>query len=321
MADGSVRVAAGEFGSGSFANGAGHRDFKLFVPDRYHGQELPLIVMLHGCTQNPDDFAAGTRMNTVANEHDCLVLYPQQSTAANSSLCWNWFSALDQQRDQGEPSIIADLTREIIATYGIDRHRIFIAGMSAGGAMALILAVAYPDLYSAVGVHSGIPYQAARNVLTAMSVMRRGAEDYVVISLKDVRVIVFHGGTDKTVNPLNGEQVILQLLGTASAHPGKLSTVQTGATNGRSYDRKTFRDLDGTTVAEHWSVHKTGHAWSGGSAAGSYADPSGPNASYEMVRFFLRAPDDAEIHRGLARRQGVLRRALQALKLVPRSAR
>ena len=318
MLDAAVRVAPGEFGGGSFANGSGLRDYKLFVPRAYHGQALPLVVLLHGCTQDADDFAAGTKMNAIADEHDCFVLYPQQSRAANATLCWNWFNAADQQRDRGEPSIIADLTRAIIRTYGVEKSKVFVAGMSAGGAMAVIVGAMYPEIFSAVGIHSGMPYQAAQNVFTAMSAMRRGAEDYALKNLAHVRAITFHGSKDTRVHPRNSEQIIVQLLGADPPRkPGKRLTMQTGTRSGRSFERKIFRDAEGRTLAEQWLVKGTAHAWSGGSPEGSHTDPTGPDASREMLRFFLGGPDRVESAEDARSSHRILRRALRALKLLP----
>ena len=282
-----------KFDSGSFANAAGSRQYKLYVPAAYHDQALPLVVMLHGCTQDPDDFAAGTQMNAVAEARQCLVLYPQQSQSANSSKCWNWFNAADQARDSGEPSIIAGMTREIAQRYNVDPQQIFVAGLSAGGAMAAIMGTIYPDLYAGVAVHSGLPYGAATDLPSALAAMRSGMAKTPAQAqqagggqaFKGIPVIVFHGDADQTVNQRNGEQVM------ASATPGGAaagtrSREQGQVPNGHAYTRTVQKDASGNPVAEHWLIHGFGHAWAGGSANGSYTDGRGPDASDEMMRFF-----------------------------------
>ena len=275
----------GKFLSLSCSAPAGARDYKLYVPSGYTGQSMPLVVMLHGCKQNPDDFAAGTGMNALAEEEGCLVAYPAQAKNANGSNCWNWFQAGDQRRDGGEPSIIAAITREIIRDYKVDPARVYVAGLSAGGAMAAILASEYPDLYAAAGVHSGLPTGAAHDVASAFAAMRQGAAPGAARSANRpaVPVIVFHGDSDKTVHPRNGHDVLAQ-----QADPkASAATVEKGDTpNGRSYTRAVHRNAAGKPVAEHWTVHGSGHAWSGGTRRGSYTDPKGPDASREMLRFF-----------------------------------
>ena len=164
----------GQFLAGSYTSPAGTRTYKLYIPSGYRGQALPLIVMLHGCTQSPDDFAAGTRMNGLAEEHRCFVVYPAQTPTANGSKCWNWFQAADQQRGQGEPSLIAGITRQIASTYHIDARRVYVAGLSAGGAMAVILGMTYPDLYAAIGIHSGLAYALAHDLPSALAAMQQG---------------------------------------------------------------------------------------------------------------------------------------------------
>lgn len=282
-----------QFLSGSHANQAGSRQYKLYVPASYHGQALPLVVMLHGCTQDPDDFAAGTQMNAAAEAQQCLVLYPQQSQAANSSKCWNWFSAGDQQRDAGEPSIIAGMTREVAEKYKIDPAQIYIAGLSAGGAMAAIMGTTYPELYAGVAVHSGLPYGAATDLPSALSAMKSGMTRAAphaqqasgTRAFKGIPIIVFHGDADHTVNVRNGEQV---LVGTAPSAGGadRVSRQSGQVANGHAYTRTVHKDADGKPVAEHWLIHGFGHAWAGGSAAGSYTDARGPDATGEMMRFF-----------------------------------
>lgn len=294
----------GRFVAGSYSNRAGTRRYKLYIPRAYHGQPLPLVVMLHGCTQDPDDFAAGTRMNELAEAQPCLVVYPAQTPAANGSKCWNWFRATDQQRDQGEPSIIAGITREILATYHLDRRQIYVAGLSAGGAMALTMAKTYPDLYAAVGIHSGLPHSAATDLPSALMVMQGGgaAPGRRAPGIPGgqpspaVPTIVFHGDRDKTVHPGNGDHVIAQCTPPGSGQAAQAgrdprATVERGQVpNGHAYTRTTYHDADGKPIMEQWLIHGAGHAWSGGSSRGTYTDPKGPDATREMLRFFHEHP-------------------------------
>ncbi len=263
--------------TGTFTNSAGSRRYKTYLPSRHATHGLPLIVMLHGCKQNPDDFAAGTRMNRLADELGFAVVYPAQSGKANASACWNWFQPGHQRREAGEPSLIAGITREVIARHHLDARRVYVAGLSAGGAMAAVMGTTYPELYSAIGIHSGLRYAAARDLPSALAAMQgkparmRGAS-----SAPSVPVIVFHGDCDTTVHPSNGQHATMDTL----------EKVEQGHVNGRAYTRTTQWDASGKPVLEHWLVHGAGHAWSGGSASGSYTDPLGPDASREMLRFF-----------------------------------
>jgi poly(hydroxyalkanoate) depolymerase family esterase len=278
---------AGTFTAGRFADGRTARDYKLYVPPQAGARPLPLVVMLHGCTQDPDDFAAGTRMNDIAREHGCFVLYPAQSQQANPQRCWNWFKHSHQQRGRGEPALLAAMTREVMARHDIDPACVFVAGLSAGGAMAAILGETHPDLYAAVGVHSGLAAGAANDLPSALAAMRSGA---AASSRGDgPPVIVFHGDADSTVHPANGDHVIAGRAGDAQAADADRQRVP----GGRGYTRRVHRAADGRGVAEHWVVHGSGHAWSGGSRAGSYTDPAGPDASAEMLRFFLERPGRA----------------------------
>ena len=296
--------SAGRFVAGSYANQAGSRSYKLYIPSSYHGQALPLMVMLHGCTQNPDDFAAGTRMNAIAEEEQCFVVYPAQTQSANSSRCWNWFNAIDQQRDQGEPSLIAGITRQIISTQNIDASRVYIAGMSAGGAMAVIMGTLYPDLYAAVGVHSGLPYAAAHDLPSALAAMQGGAAGRPAQNgsgsgpstgsgarLDAIPIIVFHGDRDITVHPRNGEKVMAQnvpqsVRQTVQQDAREPSVRRGKIANGHAYTQTMHQNAEGQIVAEHWLIHGAAHAWSGGSKRGSYTDAKGPDATREMMRFF-----------------------------------
>jgi len=278
----------GEFLSGSFSNRAGARDYKLYVPSGHHGEALPLVVMLHGCTQTPDDFASGTRMNAVAELKSCFVLYPAQAQRANGSRCWNWFKGNHQKRDRGEPSIIAGMTREIIAKYGIDSRRVYVAGLSAGGAMAAVLKSTHPDLFAAAGVHSGLPHGAASDLPSALEAMRGQARSSAARTNDLAPLIVFHGDADTTVHPRNGREVIAQAVpgSDAPATPSRTEVIQGQVPDGHPFTRTLYRDHAGRVIAEHWLVHGAAHAWSGGSAEGSYVDPRGPDATREMLRFF-----------------------------------
>ena len=275
------------FEARNYANSAGSRAYKLFIPSGFVGQSVPLLVMLHGCRQSPDDFAVGTRMNELAEQHTLLVAYPAQSTAANSSKCWNWFKASDQERDQGEPSLIAGITREIIREFNVAPARVAIAGLSAGGAAAAIMGASYPDLFAAIGVHSGLACGAALDMPSAFQAMRMGARD--LRRRGAVRTIVFHGDKDMTVSSVNGDQVIAQ---SGSARNLGISVCQGQSRDGVRYTRTVHTDESGHETMEQWMIHGLGHAWSGGSPAGSYTDPHGPDASREMLRFFFQIRED-----------------------------
>ena len=288
------------FVTGLYSDKAGALEYKTYLPARDDVRALPLVVMLHGCKQNPDDFAAGTRMNELAEEHGFVVVYPKQALKSNVSHCWNWFQPTHQQRDQGEPSLIAGITRKVIDGYGLDERRVYVAGLSAGGAMAMVMGTLYPDLYSAVGIHSGLAYGVAGDVPSAFAAMRgEGSQRGKRKHGRDappgcaVRAIVFHGDRDTTVHPSNGKHVVTQVSPPSSdqtfdagAAPAD-AVVETGEASGRTYTKTTYHDEMGQPWIEHWLVHGAGHAWSGGSTAGSYSDSKGPDASREMVRFFL----------------------------------
>jgi poly(hydroxyalkanoate) depolymerase family esterase len=273
------------FIEGAFRNAAGHRTYKLFIPSCSRGQPLPLVVMLHGCTQSPDDFASGTRMNFLAEEHNCFVVYPEQPSGANQSKCWNWFRTGDQQRGGGEPSLIAGITRQIMRDYSIDPKRVYVAGLSAGGAAAAIMAATHADLYAAVGIHSGLACGAASDLPSAFVAMRQGGGPKAIAnSGPPVPTIVFHGDRDTTVHPNNGDR-ILQQSGKAASPTTKV--LRGRVPDGHAYTRTIRTGAGERAISEHWNIHGAGHAWSGGSPAGSYTDPQGPDATREMLRFFL----------------------------------
>nr|WP_298059846.1 PHB depolymerase family esterase [uncultured Halomonas sp.] len=290
-----AEAPTGAFTAGRFTNKIGTRDYKLYIPTGYSGQALPLVVMLHGCTQNPDDFAAGTEMNRLAEEQLCCVLYPAQPMTANTSKCWNWFKAEDQQREGGEPEILAGMTRQIIDTHGLDENRVYVAGLSAGAAMATTLAMTYPDLFAAVGVHSGLPHGVAQSLPDALGAMQGGTGPLGGGKPKgagwasEVPAIIFHGDRDTTVHPSNADRVAAQYRasGVSSASKAGAKVEQGKVVNGYAYTRTTHHDEKGKPRLEQWRIQGAGHAWSGGSSKGSYTDPKGPDATKEMLRFFL----------------------------------
>ena len=302
----------GEFVHGDYTRKADRLRYKLYIPPQgEHAtphRALPLVVMLHGCKQDPDDFAAGTDMNERAREQGFFVLYPAQGAGANPSRCWNWFMRNHQQRDSGEPALIAGATRALIAEHNIDPRRVYVAGLSAGGAMAAIVAQRYPDIFAAAGVHSGLAPGVAANVMEGLAAMKNGrahkkpmfttgtnaqSAESPASGGGTVPVIVFHGDQDRTVNSRNGEEVIASVLNASSTDTTVRVEQSEHSTNEhrRGYTRTTHQDDRGHTFAEHWVVHGAGHAWSGGNAEGSYTDAQGPDATGEMLRFFFEHPN------------------------------
>lgn len=283
-----AKPTGGRFINAAYTGPEGTRSYKLYVPSSYQGEPLPLIVMLHGCTQGPDDFATGTGMNVLAEEEGFFVAYPAQAQNANVSKCWNWFNAAHQQRGQGEPALIAGITQQITSTYRVDLKRIYVAGLSAGGAMAAVMGTTYPDLYAAIGVHSGLPHAAAHDMPSALAAMQQGGSTARAAGGAFIPTIVFHGDRDTTVHPRNGAQVVEHgKTRLDAASPLQAPQVQRGQVPaGHAYTRTSYPDASGCIVLEHWEVHGAGHAWLGGSASGSYTDPKGPDATREMMRFF-----------------------------------
>lgn len=267
---------------------AGARPYKVYVPARRGEGRRPLVIMLHGCTQTADDFAVGCGMNALAEAHGFIVAYPEQVMKANHLGCWNWFNPQDQSRDKGEPAIIAGLTRALIAEMDIDPKRVFIAGLSAGGAMAEVMSATYPDLYAGAGVHSGLAYGVASDMGSAFAAMNGNAPGRAKLRQERVRTIVFHGDADNKVHPTNGELILAEARAGLAAHCRE--TTQRGNANGRHYSRTVVVDAHNVPQVEYWDIEGLGHAWSGGSPEGSHTDPRGPDASQEMIRFFLQEP-------------------------------
>lgn len=276
----------------SFTCAAGTRSYKLYLPASAPDRPRGLVVMLHGCKQDPDDFAAGTGMNAIAEAQGLMVAYPGQTGSDNASSCWNWFRPGDQMREAGEPAIIAGITEGLMSEFGLDRDGVFVAGVSAGGAMAAVMGECYPDLYAAVGIHSGLAFGSANDVLSAFSAMRGDTSLPSRTKLRAansaaprIRTIVFHGSADRAVHPANAERIVAaaSLIG----EDGIVRKESGRSASGRAYTRTIAVGPDAMPSVEYWLVDGAGHAWSGGQAAGSYTDPLGPNASREMVRFFL----------------------------------
>lgn len=300
-----LETPAGQFIARSHASPAGTRDYKLYVPAQPVGKArgpMPLLVMLHGCTQSADDFAAGTQMNRLAEAHGFLVVYPEQATGANPSRCWNWFRAADQVGQGGEPALIAGITRAVLAEHPVDPCRIYVAGLSAGAAMAVIMGETCPELFAAVGVHSGLPYAAAHDIPSAMAAMKGHGvmgrshlpgtpDDPRRQTTRAVPTIVFHGDLDQTVEPGNATRIVQQATRAHAVQtPLSATTEQGTAAGGRRYTRTVHADASGLPRVESWTLHGMGHAWSGGSGHGSYTDSHGPDASAEMLRFFVAHP-------------------------------
>ncbi|GAA4337311.1 PHB depolymerase family esterase [Variovorax defluvii] len=285
---GLLKPATGRWTAGRFEHRHRPIDYRLFVPARSVRGRRPLLLMLHGCTQDPEDFAAGTRMNMLAAEHGVLVLYPTQTETENAARCWNWFLPQNQRRERGEAALLAALAQAMVDEHDADPARVYVAGLSAGGAMADILGRTHPELFAAVGVHSGVPHGAARDLFSGIAVMKSGPGAHHAPAGPMPPVIVFHGDADEIVHPRNGEQLVADALAGGGLRPaGETRGLSKG---GRAFTRRSYADAHGRPRVEHWVVHGGGHAWAGGSAEGSFADPAGPDASAEMLRFFLAHP-------------------------------
>ncbi|MBF7012630.1 PHB depolymerase family esterase [Novosphingobium resinovorum] len=281
------RPAPGTFGAHEFDCRHGAIHFRLYTPRGPKRRNRPLVVMLHGCSQTASDFATGTGMNELADELGCLVLYPQQSQRANLARCWNWHRPRNQARGEGEPALIAALTRHVLAIAAGNSERVFIAGISAGGSAAAIVGAAYPDLFIAVGVHSGVARGTIRTLPSALAAMRGDKRaGFTGRATRPLPTIVFHGDEDRVVHPSNAAGFLNTL---ERSQPGPLisRTYYGKSDKGRDFTRKVYRSSSGNTLLEDWTIHGSGHEWSGGSASASYTDPLAPNASREMMRFFL----------------------------------
>jgi poly(hydroxyalkanoate) depolymerase family esterase len=291
----------------------------VYTPSNYSvGTAVPLFVMLHGCMQTAEDLATGTCMNQLAEQYGFIVVYPQQTRKANQTLCWNWFRFAHQFRNRGEPAMIAHIVQAIrqdTSRWTIDSNQIYVVGISAGASMAVILGATYPDIFAAVGVHSGTEYQAAMNSISALKVMRHGGPDPVQQGQRAfeamgnykrvVPIIVFQGTRDTVVSPISGYQVVQQWIETnqLGSHGLYLADFQNPTTTtsgevpeGYAYSVYSWKDSRGKDIQAYWKIDGLGHAWSGGSFTGSFADPQGPNASEAIFKFFMNHPMIEAIH-------------------------
>ncbi len=278
---------------GTFTDRGRTLTYKLHVPPQQaRGEPHPLVVMLHGCTQDAQDFAAGTQMNVQAAALGAIVLYPEQSSRDNPKKCWNWFTPQNQQRDRGEPAVLAALTLSIAESHAVDRSRIYVAGLSAGGAMADILGATYPDMFAAIGVHSGLPRGCATDVMSALTAMRIGCATHGAAPAAGAvpPTIVFHGDADSTVHVSNGIAVVDAALQARGTPGGEVQASEGESAQGQRYSQTLYQDSAGRTTVEYWQLHGAGHAWSGGNPGGTYTDPAGVDATAEMLRFFLAHP-------------------------------
>ena len=310
-----AHASAGTFQQYTYNGSAGSRPYYVYTPANYQaGNAVPLIVMLHGCTQTPTDFAAGTQMNALADQHQFIVVYPQQTSTYNSEDCWNWFLPADQSRGSGEPAIIAGIVQTVEqnrSQWAIDTNRVYVAGLSAGAAMAVIMGAAYPDIFAALGSGSGLEYKAATDQTSATTAMSSGgpnptqqgqaAFNAMGSAARLVPTIVFQGTSDYTVYPVNGDQIVQQWMETdhlasnntynaSFTSPSSTTNGQVSGTSGHAYTVNTWNDTKGNEVEEYWKITGMGHAWSGGSSSGSYTDPNGPSATQAMYNFFLAHP-------------------------------
>jgi len=288
----------------------GKHPYFVYTPQNYQvGTVVPLFVMLHGCSQTAVDFATGTAMNLLAEQYGFIVVYPQQTSTYNQNLCWNWFLPANQGRSRGEPGSIVSIVQAMqqnSTRWTIDATRIYVAGLSAGAAMSVILGVTYPDVFAAIGVHSGLEYQAATSLNDGFRAMRRGGPDpqqqgraaYAAMGnlARIVPTIVFHGTNDTTVASVNGDQTLQQwmetdYLASNNTYPANFkqptSVVSGKVPGGYAYAVATWNAVNGNEVQAYWKIGGLGHAWSGGSPAGTFTDARGPNASVALYNFFM----------------------------------
>ena len=313
-----AKEKTGTFERASYSNEFGTRQYMVYLPSKLK-KDAPVVVYLHGCTQTADDAAVGTRFNLLAEEQGFIAVYPEQDAAANGTLCWNWFLPEHQERDAGEPSIIAGITSTVVETYGADPARVFVSGASAGGAMSSIMGATYPDLFAAIGILAAPAYKGDVTGNLAYRAMGDSA--------RSVPTIVFQGTADSLVVYPAGRTAADQWVGTndlADDGSANGSISRTPEIENRGFDQtpdpasgndclappnsfpcaggvvgfqseypttiEQYRDAEGVSVVELWSIHGLGHAYPGGDVNGSFTDPIGPDATRVSFDFFMSHP-------------------------------
>jgi poly(hydroxyalkanoate) depolymerase family esterase len=305
LAPATARAQAGTLSSGDFTGPAGTQHYELYVPSSYKkGTAAPLVVALHGCTQTADQFRELTQWDKLAEAKGFLVVFPEQNANSNSQKCWNFFQGEHMQRGSGEPAEIADLTTWVEQNYTVNPDMVYVNGLSAGGAMASVMATTYPDLYAAVGIGSGCEYAATAGCAGSKSAppVQAGQSSYQVMGAQAHKMpfIVFEGDADTTVPPVNAAQVVEQWQVTndwiddgannGSVPRAPTSTTTEVAPGGRSYTLNSYGDGHGAELGQFWLVGGMGHAWSGGCSCQSYSDPAGPDETAAMYAFFVAHP-------------------------------
>ena len=297
-------VGGGELIQRSYVGPEGTRDYLLYVPAGYDGTPRPLVVGLHGCSQSASHFAYITGFNHLADTEGFLVVWPEQNIVSNTSLCWNWFSLVHQQRDTGEAAIIAGMVDEVAGTHAVDSKRVHAVGISAGGAMAVVLGAVFPDVFASVGSVEGCPFNGTPCVGSPSLMPASTLAGYVVDAMGSkarlLPLLVVQGTLDTSVLPANGELLVQQWVRAAdqiddgatngSVPTTAASTSDGSAPGGHDYEKAVYLDANGDVLVERWLVSGLGHAWPGGAPAIAYSDPQGPSACDESWRFFEEHP-------------------------------
>ncbi len=294
-----------------FGTNPGELRMFSFVPESLQASPA-LVVVLHGCGQNAAGYDFGAGWSTIAKHYGFALLMPQQQTSNNANGCFNWFNPEDSRRGRGEACSIRQMIARMVSQYRIDKHRIFVTGLSAGGAMTSVMLAAYPEVFAAGAIIAGLPYGVAKNVREALSGMfqstTRPARELGDLVRKASnhrgpwpRVSVWHGSADRTVNPANADEIVKQWL---DVHKLPSSPMAEGSVNG--YPRQVWWDADGETVVESYTITDMAHGTPLGIAEnderygmqGAFLIEAGISSSYHIASFFgltdwIREPEGA----------------------------